>query len=342
MKILLFLLIPVLLFSQTPDYPDTLYLKSGKIHPCLITQIDENVVRLKYKNNMPTSAGLELVNKIYMEHYKFIYENNQFTTEISEINNYVNQRNDKIQVANDSNKKFSNDNDLENKLSFGVLYSPIVNPDVYIYIYDPYYGMIKSYIIGKLESSFDSQFSFEISPSLWFTIDIGYGSSHIKERNDYFRTSTYDTTRDGNEYKYDMDFFNFNIGLKYYFTKLLENRVSPYFLVGLGKKMASVKSYDKDLYPSPYNQTQISDNQNEFLEDINSPLYSFIGFGVEYFFNKFLSINANMQLNYVSFSGEYKYKYIVPSYYNYIRITTKKFEYSQTTKRAGIGLNFYF
>jgi hypothetical protein len=342
MKVILFLLIPVIIFSQTPDYPDTLYLKTGQVYSCLITKIDENMVKLIYMNNMPTSAGLTLVDKIYLEQFNIIYENDSFTSDINKLNEFVVQRKINLQSRNDQLIPTAIEYSSENKFSFGVFLVPNVNPDIHIYFVDPYYGIIKSYTIDKIESSFESQFSIEISPTLWVTLNVGYGSSYIKERNEYFRTSPYDTTREGSEFKYDMDFFNFNIGLKYYFTKLVKNRVSPYFQVGIGKKIAFVDTYEKNLYPDPFYQIYINDNESEYLEDINSPFYAYIGFGVEYFFNNSLSLNANMQLNYLTFSGEYKYNYSDTYNYNYKRTTTQKMEYSEITKRVGLGLNFYF
>ena len=74
MKVILFLLIPVIIIAQTPDYPDTLYLKSGKIHPCFITKIDNNAIKLIYKKNVQSSSGLNLVDKIYLEQFNIIFE----------------------------------------------------------------------------------------------------------------------------------------------------------------------------------------------------------------------------------------------------------------------------
>jgi len=339
MKIILFLLIPVIVFSQTPDYPDTLYLKSGQVYPCLITQVNDNLVKLIYKNNMPTSAGLLLVDRIYLEQFKTIYEDENYTTDITKLKTFISQRDINLQSENDQLIPGDIECSSENKFSFGILFVPYLYADIHYYMNNPFYGYRITYIVGKIESFFESQLTYELAPNLRLLFNVGYGSSYIKERYEYHQTSSYYSNDGGEELVNDMDIFNFNLGLKYYFTKIIENEVSAYFLAGIGKQFAFVDNKEKDLYPDPYQQSYSSDNESEFLEEINSPFNANIGFGVEYFFNKSLSLDANMRLIYVTYSSEFKYNY---NYQDNHESRSEKIENSEITKRVGLGLNFYF
>ena len=50
----------------------------------------------------------------------------------------------------------------ENLYSFGILYIPYFAGEYFYYVNDPYYGYRTIYLIGPIESAFESQFSYLI------------------------------------------------------------------------------------------------------------------------------------------------------------------------------------
>ena len=227
----------------------------------------------------------------------------------------------------------------EKKYSFGVLFVPHLFSDIHYYLDNPALGVSTIYIVGKIEAFFESQLTYELNHKLRLLFNLGYSSTHIKERYEFRQNNPYYNSEYGAELVRDMNIFYFNIGLKHYFTKIRENEVSAYFLAGIGKQFAFVDNTVKNLFDDPVQQSYISDNEIEFLEEMNSPFNANIGFGVEYFFNKSLSLNANMRLIYVTYSGEFKYNY---DYQDNHESRKEKIENSEIAKTLGLGLNFYF
>ena len=82
-----------------------------------------------------------------------------------------------------------------------------------------------------------------------------------------------------------------------------------------------------------------TDNQEEYLEELNSPVHFFLGFGVEYPFNKSLSLFALARFYYSWSDSKYDYRYV-----NDYRIETRTTDtdVEGLIKRVGLGLNFYF
>jgi hypothetical protein len=99
MKYLIF--IPLFLFSQTPDYPDTLYLKSGKVHVCRITEIDESSIILKYGKDRENTLFLIGVDKIVLKPIGVIYTTESgFNKNLHQLQNIIEERNRKNSFQN--------------------------------------------------------------------------------------------------------------------------------------------------------------------------------------------------------------------------------------------------
>jgi len=93
MKFLLLIFLPLSIFSQTPDYPDTLYLKSGQIHPCLITKVDESNIALKYGNNKEFNVYTKGVEQIILDPIGLGYtDENGFIKDVSQLQNIIDTR----------------------------------------------------------------------------------------------------------------------------------------------------------------------------------------------------------------------------------------------------------
>ena len=126
------------------------------------------------------------------------------------------------------------------------------------------------------------------------------------------------------------------LGLKIYFKKFLEEKATAYWLAGIGKQIAFGSVTHENLFSS----TQIvGDNADEYLEELNSPWHSNIGFGAEYFFNQSLSLFSVMRFSYSIVSAEYNSTTLS----GVQRITSRsQYKNSEIITGFGIGLNFYF
>lgn len=113
MKFLLFFLIPFSLFSQTPDYPDTLYLKSGQVHSCIITQIDESRIILQYGKQRETTVFLMSVDKIVLNPVGVVYtKESGFNKELHQLQYAIEERNKKNAFPNSNTIPHAQQNNL--------------------------------------------------------------------------------------------------------------------------------------------------------------------------------------------------------------------------------------
>ena len=128
-----------------------------------------------------------------------------------------------------------------------------------------------------------------------------------------------------------------------YFSSFEEQSVRPYIIGGISKQMSfidskykSTRDNDDNLYES---------NDEEYFEDLNSPISINLGIGAEYFFNSSLSLTANFIMVYESASGTYSRKrYYLDNNDNRILYAESDNELSTSLirNRTTIGLNFYF
>ncbi len=171
------------------------------------------------------------------------------------------------------------------------------------------------------------------------SFDFSYTRSYsheLSEQRIYYPASSsyYDY---GRRYTDDMKIFRLSIGFKFYFSVLQVKKVSPYIHIGAGKQLAFVTHKNEDLYPQPLVTEQ--DNEEEYLEELNSPVHIFAGFGVEYPFNKSLSLFALARFYYSWSDSKYDYRYIQD---DRTETRTSDSDTADLIKRVGLGLNFYF
>ena len=242
---------------------------------------------------------------------------------------------------------------VENNWSFGVLYTPISSDRIYQVYYYPYYdyAYIDSWIrpypypVTYVSENTEPQMEMQLTlrhpryARLRVTFDFSYTRTYSYDRSEehtrYIDASSY------YDYGYtntaDMKLVRLSIGFKYYFSALAVHKVSPYIHAGGGKQLAFVTKKREDLYPSPdYSET---DNEEQYLKELNSPIHIFLGFGVEYPFNKSLSLFATARFYYSWADSKYDYRYV-----NDYRIETRTSDsdVADLIKRVGLGLNFYF
>lgn len=91
----LLVLVPVLVFGQNYEYPDTLYMKSGVEIPCLIRDIniDGQYLNLSYQNENNTSVYFKRLDKIFLEGHDIIYiADKGFQKDINIIKKFLTNR----------------------------------------------------------------------------------------------------------------------------------------------------------------------------------------------------------------------------------------------------------
>lgn len=236
---------------------------------------------------------------------------------------------------------------VENKVfrwSFGVEYIPFYSGDIYDAIRNNYFweDIISTRLSTRNITMMKGQFSFRFHPKVSFTFDIAYLLQSSKDRKEVHvnyddpGTPDYDTGKQENRH---LKILDFTLGVKYYFKKLRQEKVSPYLIFGAGKQIAFAKEGLETLFLTEPPPTTWKDNLGEFLKDLNSPYHINWGFGVEYAFNTSLTLFSTMEFLYLNRKANYEYS---ESTDNYTTTELRKLKISELNTRFGIGLNFYF
>ncbi|MEA1986287.1 MAG: hypothetical protein U9N76_02205 [Candidatus Marinimicrobia bacterium] len=372
MKKLLFIFIvfSTIMFAETLAYQDTVYMKSGKKISCFVTEMNKVSIQLRHSQNTNASGtALENVEKVILEHKKVVYNSDKgLLVDLKSLDKYLDKRNEsrdekireiqrkkRQKIAKSSKNplikmKYNRKKQTDNKWSFGVEFVPQFNLTLYIinrgYYYDT--GTMYYYLSQTASSSsnVEGQFTYKIHPKLGLMFSVAYSSDF--EKTDYENHTYYD---DGDTYQSgfiktdDFQIFSFNLGFKYYLSDMKQRKATPYFIIGGGKQFAFITKKFIDPFESGSSSDIIKENEEEFLEKLNSPLNINGGFGVEYAFNKSLSIFSNIQLFYSETNAEYEFKKIHysdnPSY-AYSETEDKSISGANTFTRIGVGLNFHF
>ena len=201
MKFLLFLLIPLVLFSQNTVYPDTVVTIKGKKFPCLITSLNESGIKLEYGINSKSSLGVNGLKKIHFGSLGNIYEKETgFRVSIEEIEALIEKRN-KIRLSEEhklSSKQhhspeFSEDD--FSHFSFGAYYVPYTRS--YFTSYFEYDGSFRLYQVEYNLSKMEAQFTYLFTKQFGLSLDLGFNSTYSKNRYESHYTSNYDSSENG-------------------------------------------------------------------------------------------------------------------------------------------------
>ncbi len=360
MKKVLFLLFPLFLMGQNLSYPDTMYYKSGKIIPCFVVELNKDLLKAVYGNEIIGSAGFPLIDKVVIDGMGFVYRSKTgFTTKIDSIANYLKKRNkirrkklkeraERLKVR----KKIKEEKQLisqkskniqkRNKWSFGLLYIPNYSEKIYrISSYD-YYGYKFTVLADPVKKSLiKSQFTYRIFPRLRIVFNVAYTKLFSKNRWE----KHVENLTGGSDYDYghiqtnDLKIIIGNLGIKYFLSPIRIKKVSLYVLASVGKQWAFSNFKYKILFVDQNDQPEIESNINTYLEDLNSPLIFNLGFGAEYFVNESFSLNSRLFFSYSTKHSTFDYRsnntYDITSIIN----ETKN---SEVLTEVGFGLNFYF
>jgi hypothetical protein len=371
MKLLLFFLFSAAVLAQE-FHPDTIVYKNNNSIAGKIIGISNSRVEIEYSSDKIRSESINELKKISVGKLGLVYFSG-FTVDVDAIKNYLSNRTEEANVPKLlDDKKLSQGQTGINRIdtiyaepeisginmkrkqrwSFGVLLIPYYSGKIYdigeYYYQDPVYSSSLSasqYLITSSatnEINMEAQLSFALSDQVCLTFDGTYTAASYENRSENHQRNTgggytYDS---GNLYKNDLTLLDFSLGIKYYLNNLMTEKVSVYFLAGIGKQFASAEETDETLFQQPQPGVAINeDNRNEFLEDANSPFHFNLGFGAEYLFNESLSLTSNIRFLYSRISAKYDSRQI--SDYQTVSNSTD-YKTSDFITRIGVGLNFYF
>ncbi len=365
MKIIVFILFPLISFAQT-QFPDTLFLVDGRSYPCFITSFDGSRFYFNYLDNRSESIVNKALEKVYLESFGIIYQAGEgFVSDKEAVNKFIDDRSEKIKEDQEIKKEMDrlanvstkNDSRIDStgkviynpvtkfsenkKWSFGILYVPYYSGSIY-QVYDnggsPPNPII--YVNANNQVNMEAQLAYGITENVRLTFDAGYTSSLEEDRYENHYSSNDYESDDGYKSSIGLKLFDFNLGMKYYFKNIIAEEVSIFAAAGFGKQIAFAQNEYKQLFQEPLQPVIIDeDNIEEFTEELNSPWHFNLGFGAEYFFSRSLSLKSNIRIMYSSASGNYNSRFIYGDENNTHseERTVKNF-----ITRIGLGLNFYF
>jgi outer membrane protein W len=246
-----------------------------------------------------------------------------------------------VPLKNDSNPGIVMPSRIDgNRWSFGILFIPYSSAKYYGYANGSGYNDGSVTTTVNNEINMEGQFACRLNNNLSLTFDVGYTAGYTESTYEYYSNPA---SGQGNSSGYndsdDLKMLSFHFGIKYYFTNYSDEKVNPYILAGAGKTLAFATSKYEQLFVSP-STDKTENNQNDFIEDMNSPFSFYFGFGAEYMFNKSLSVYSVIRFYYSKTYAEYKSRTITRE--NYINEVRREYDKSDFITRIGLGLNFYF
>ncbi len=228
--------------------------------------------------------------------------------------------------------------------SFGIFYIPYYSGEVYSgEIYEYGNGLYSLFSVSESMTMMEGQFSYSFSQRFRATLNVGYSSGYDEIGTEYH--VRYEDPVNNSDFGVKISnsdkFLNIGIGVKYYLKRVMPQKVSPYVLAGIGKQFAFSSYKNEDLFVEPIEPEgySYSDNFEEFIEDLNSPVHANLGFGAEYLFNPSLSVFSAIRFNYMRQSAVFEYR--ETSSYS-TRTGNREHKVSEITTHIGLGMNFYF
>ncbi len=92
----MFFLMPAFLFSQTNNFPDTIFTVNGLAHSCRITDLNLSIVKLNSVTGSKTSIGMAGIKKIYVDTLGIVYTDvSGFNIDMNLIQNLIGMRNNR-------------------------------------------------------------------------------------------------------------------------------------------------------------------------------------------------------------------------------------------------------
>lgn len=351
----IFLLLSTLIYSQENINPDNLVSKSTISQNCFVKNVNSNYIIIKSVDNSESKIFLNTISKLTIDNLGLVYsESTGYSVSLDSINSFLNDRNADYNVVNsqemlvfDEPTHYFNG---DKRWSFAIHYFPSIEKkyvfQYYTYIYDgsSYLERLYPTLYYELEQNLilmESQLGFNVANNLFAVLSIGYSADLYRSSSTTTDYNDYDgITKNTNENQNSMDKFLFEIGLKRYFRDFGVGNVNPFITFSIGKHFAFADNYNKSYYAGQINNYKYVNNENEFMEGLNSPIIISLGFGTEYAISESLSLSGFLNVKYSSASSTYKWeKY-------YLGLVTERGDkdVENTTIRfnTGLGLNFFF
>ena len=337
MKILFLLLIPVLVFGQSINYPDTLTLLNGEKNPCLITEIRKSNIRFIYGESKRVTMGFPGLEKVYVKGLGLIFDKELgLKGEASELNKIITDRN--ADEDFELNSKFpelkfhTNKNADFNGIAFGAYYLPYASQiNSLVQIGNNYYYQAGYQNVTKMEAHLAVLFSKRMG----LDFEVGFNSTYRKEVD---KTLINYVDIYGEENIDGMKTLSLSINFKTYFNLLMKKKVTPFGLVGFGKHFTFIKDRFKDLSSNSNNLNE--KKKEDFQEDLNSPYLINIGFGTEYKLDPSLTLVSFIRWTYMFASAKLDRE--IDSGISGINSSYLKYNISESVTIVGIGFNYYF
>lgn len=357
---LIILFFSSLLFSQ----PDTLISINNISYACYVSEIENGTITTFQNVGDYTKFSLKQLKSVYIENYGNVYsQNNGLTVDSDLLQKFLEKRenhleqglakesvkenividlqNDPLLIAAEKNKP------KQNKFYFGVFYTP--QSSTKYYNYSTYWDLSSSriypdfYIIEEINSKFESHFGVKIKNQVFLQFNIAYNSSSLEtySKDQTIRTDPVYFQQNGYESKSSLDQLTLEIGTKHYITEIVENKVTPFFQLGIGKTFAWSSEDERNLFGGDGQSVYETNNLEEYLADQNSLFFFMLGGGAEYFFNNSFSVYSAVLLNYNYTNAEYESNR-EDFYSSTKQLQVRKTKSSKIETKVGVGLNFYF
>ena len=345
MRIICLLLLPILAIGQNYDFPDTLYLKTGSVHDCLIQELEETYVKLLCTDNTKSATMLKDLKKISLNEKGVIYSNEDgYLFNTKELNPWLKSRNKSIRKDRKLRESIAKQKSSKDRKrwSFGINYCPFqVKSKIYVVDYIHYHNVLP--VIEYKGSILESLFTYSLHSRFRLISNISYYKSYLRRKYKYHYVREGNSVDSGYEDINEMDILMVILGGKYYLSDVFPQHVSAFISAGVGRQFAFVTDEYKDLYEEESN-VEIIDNMEEYLEHLNWPTLINVGFGAEYFFNESISLSSNFRFIYRKIYGKYECKESGTTYGDEDYSNTKEniYDKSDLENRISLGINFYF
>jgi len=367
MRKLLFVILPLMLSSQSFDSPDTIFTSSGLGYPCILETFSPSSITGNFGRGTTEPMVIAIVDRVYLQGKGEIFTKEEgYKIDPAELNEFCALREmdegiltvmklkdpkKRAQANEDAGKTFTLPGMLEdiktiehpvNRFSFGFSYNPI-HAQQFVKVASSYYP--PSYSISIFSGDkvvVVPEFTFYVSKKIGVFINASYHSMVLSE--EYYYTyeednSAYSDTANTISSS-ETSVFTPQLGVKYLFGNPDKQRSRAYFAVSVGQSYGKSVSTVEDLYEEEKTFPITVENWDEFNSDLNSPFIMSFASGAEYQFNSDLSffVRGTLSRSLVKATYHYSRKYEDGDF----RTTNRDHELTQDQYSAGFGFHFYF
>ena len=356
--IFILLLLSTLVYSQDNYQPDKLLSKSAVSQNCTIHEVNSDYIVVNANDNSESKILLETISEISIGDLGTVFsESAGFSTSLKSLNAFLSKRNSKHNAINkqpelvcDNETRYFNGAE---KWTFAIHYFPSIEKQL-VFTYNPYIYRLSSSsyidpfyrpIYYELEQnlvSMESQLGYNVTGNTFVVLSVGYSSDLYKSTSTNTDHNSYDgtTVTRIDENQNSMAKFLFEIGLKHYFGHFNAGNVNPFITFGIGKQFAFSDNYNRSYSSVQTNNYEYTNNENEFMEGLNSPIIVTIGFWTDYSISESLSLSGFLKVKYNSASSKYKWNnlYLGLAYDH----GEEDVENITVRFKTGLGLNFFF